>query len=239
VLDKCEDAKDSSEMDASGSSSFSESDIGSKKSSNEFSANSGDLSSSSSGMAIEPILVSLPALDNLRNRRSSAFCRRTSRSSWRLMARRLELLISRSRTFLSLRAFAAASANGVGVDERLGECGCESDIDCGLDWISLEGTVFRSFIASDTFGFDVGGNIRALGGALVAISPLAYATFLRVVSKAVKLDFRLDGLVSMELRLPALICDLGLLLILPGGVLFNLFGLGDLGAFDGGRTGTV
>lgn len=60
-------------------------------------------------MRFDGVRDSLPDLDKRRNLRNSAFCFRSSFSSVLFMARRDEFDISRSRTFRSLRALAAAS----------------------------------------------------------------------------------------------------------------------------------
>jgi len=60
-------------------------------------------------VAPETTLLSAVRREARRSRRSSSFCLRISRSSVRFMARREELLISRSRTLRSRRALAASS----------------------------------------------------------------------------------------------------------------------------------
>lgn len=79
----------------------------------------------------------LPDRLNLLYRRSSAVCLRISRSNVRLMAARDELVISKSRTFLSLLAFAASSFifsrefGFVGLWSSCGEVGISSGVETG------------------------------------------------------------------------------------------------------------
>ena len=71
-------------------------------------------------------MENLPALESRRNRRSSTDCLRISRSNVLLIAKRDELLISRSSTFRSRRAFAASSF--IFWSCSAGGCGRDADL---------------------------------------------------------------------------------------------------------------
>ena len=81
--------------------------------------------------------------------------------------------------------------------------------------------------------------MRAEAEALVGISPFAYGEGRRDMSTAPRLDFRLDGLVSIEPRLPALPWDFGEWLNFTWGFLSCLAGLCDLELVDDGSIGTA